>query len=252
MEVMISMAVMGLVLGFSYSSANHSLSMAQDSKERSTALRIAESQVELVKAYISNEGAAGALAASHYCMVYSSPPPNFSTETIPDANDFSSYPNACKHDNDRYHVAITPDGDDYRITARWESLFGGNSEVLVMYKFASTSPSGGGGGGGGGPPADTEAPSRPTNLSGVYDEMNAEIYLSWSASTDIVGVVGYYIYRDGSQVGSSLSTNYYDLVAHSSTHGYQVAAYDAAGNISLRSDMIMCTPGGGGEGTPCF
>jgi chitodextrinase len=82
---------------------------------------------------------------------------------------------------------------------------------------------------------DTTAPSVPTNLNGSAASVSL-INLTWTASTDNVGVTGYRIYRGGSQIGTSATTSYADgTVVGSTTYSYTVAAHDAAGNVSGQS-----------------
>jgi chitodextrinase len=84
---------------------------------------------------------------------------------------------------------------------------------------------------------DTTPPSAPTNLSGSASSAT-QINLSWTASTDNVGVTGYRIYRGGgtNPIGTSSSTTYSDLtVVGSTTYSYTLEAYDLAGNTSPRS-----------------
>lgn len=89
--------------------------------------------------------------------------------------------------------------------------------------------------------ADTIPPSTPTNLVATPLSPNA-ISLSWTASTDNVGVVGYQIFRGGSQVGTSTNTTYADIgLATSTMYTYVVTAYDAAGNVSAQSASAATT-----------
>jgi chitodextrinase len=68
------------------------------------------------------------------------------------------------------------------------------------------------------------------------------VAISWSASTDNVGVAGYDVYRDGSMLITLASTlNYTDTVAVGSTHSYTVDAFDAAGNHSTTPTAISVT-----------
>jgi hypothetical protein len=53
--------------------------------------------------------------------------------------------------------------------------------------------------------ADATAPSDPTNLVAV-PMSSTQIDLSWTASTDNVGVVGYEVFQDGVQVGTTANT----------------------------------------------
>ena len=55
--------------------------------------------------------------------------------------------------------------------------------------------------------ADTTAPTVPSSLTATAVS-STQINLSWSASTDVVGVTGYRVYRDGSLVGTSLGTTF--------------------------------------------
>ena len=93
---------------------------------------------------------------------------------------------------------------------------------------------------------DTTAPSIPANLSAVAISPS-QINLSWTGSTDNVGVAGYKIYRDGTQIAivtSATSTLYSYLdtgLQASATHTYAVAAYDVAGNVSVHSGQVSAT-----------
>lgn len=104
--------------------------------------------------------------------------------------------------------------------------------------------------------ADTTAPSAPTGLSGVSgtfaDTGEPFVQLSWTASTDNVGVTGYDVYRNGSLItgnaGYFLSdTSFVDTgVTYGTTYQYYVKARDAAGNISLQSNTLnRTTPSSG-------
>lgn len=85
------------------------------------------------------------------------------------------------------------------------------------------------------PPEDTTPPSVPENLSGSAVS-SSQVSLTWVASTDNVGVTGYRIYRNGTQIAARSTTNYNDTgLAASTAYGYTVAAYDASGNISMQS-----------------
>src|SRR3989449_4997214 len=82
---------------------------------------------------------------------------------------------------------------------------------------------------------DTTPPSVPTNLS-ASAVSSSQMNLSWTASTDNVGVAGYTIYRGGSQIATTSLTSYSDTsLSPSTTYTYTVAAYDAAGNVSALS-----------------
>ncbi len=83
---------------------------------------------------------------------------------------------------------------------------------------------------------DTQAPSVPAGLSATAAAYN-KVNLAWTASTDNVGVTGYYVVRNGvtiAQIGSV--TTYSDTTVSASTqYKYQLIAHDAAGNVSAAS-----------------
>ncbi|MBB6091981.1 chitodextrinase [Povalibacter uvarum] len=98
---------------------------------------------------------------------------------------------------------------------------------------------------------DSTAPSVPTGLTGSAASASL-VNLSWSASSDNVGVTGYRIYRGGSQIGTSATTSYADsTVVGSTTYSYTVAAHDAAGNVSGQSAVKnIATPDVTAPSTP--
>ncbi len=101
------------------------------------------------------------------------------------------------------------------------------------------------------PTGDTTAPSIPTNLAATAVSPSA-INLTWTASTDAVGVTGYKIYRAGTQVGTSATNSYSDTGLTASTqYSYTVSANDAAGNNSVQSTSASATTQAGAPGIAC-
>ncbi|MBU6415377.1 fibronectin type III domain-containing protein, partial [Patescibacteria group bacterium] len=91
------------------------------------------------------------------------------------------------------------------------------------------------------PVSDTIPPSTPTNLTATAVS-SSQINLSWIASTDTIGVTGYKIYRNGSQIATVATTSYSDTgLTAATTYTYTVAAYDAAGNTSAQSSSVSAT-----------
>jgi chitodextrinase len=71
---------------------------------------------------------------------------------------------------------------------------------------------------------------------------STRIDLSWKASTDNVGVTGYIIYRNGTQIGTTASTSYQSTGLKASTsYTYCVAAQDGADNKSAKSATVTKT-----------
>lgn len=92
-------------------------------------------------------------------------------------------------------------------------------------------------------PGDTSAPSAPSNLA-VSDSSNTWATLTWSGSTDNVGVAGYRVFRNGSEIGTTIDTYYNDEdFSLNSIFAYVVAAFDKAGNLSPFSNTVTSTDG---------
>lgn len=94
---------------------------------------------------------------------------------------------------------------------------------------------------------DATAPSTPTNLT-IVGVLSTEIDLSWGASTDAVGVVGYKVYRatgsstNFTQVATSTTASFENTGLQPSTsYTYRIRAYDAAGNVSAESNSANTT-----------
>jgi len=92
---------------------------------------------------------------------------------------------------------------------------------------------------------DTTPPSAPTGLQ-TTSVTSSQINLSWTASTDNVGVTGYEVWRcQGSgcssftRVGTPAGTTYSDAgLAASTSYTYEVRATDAAGNLGPYSSTL--------------
>ena len=91
---------------------------------------------------------------------------------------------------------------------------------------------------------DGTPPSQPGNLTATAPS-SSQVNLSWSASTDNVGVIGYNVYRNGVQLPTATvpdatpPTTYTDDTASPGTaYTYQVSAVDAAGNESSKAGGV--------------
>ena len=81
-------------------------------------------------------------------------------------------------------------------------------------------------------PADTTPPSVPTGLSGTAVS-NTQINLTWTASTDNVGVKGYQVFLNDVVVSTTTTPSFQHTgLAASTTYNYRVNAFDAANNYS--------------------
>lgn len=86
---------------------------------------------------------------------------------------------------------------------------------------------------------DTQAPTVPTGLSSS-SITQSDFTLSWVASTDSVGVIGYDVYQGGLLKGSTSSTNLKVAgLIPDSTYVMTVRAKDAVGNFSAFSESVV-------------
>ncbi|MGG1550507.1 hypothetical protein [Paenibacillus ferrarius] len=90
---------------------------------------------------------------------------------------------------------------------------------------------------------DVNAPTVPTNVAAV-SPFSTQVNVSWDKSTDTVGVAGYKVYRNGTEIASLNGnvTKYTDLaVAANTTYNYAIKAFDPSGNVSAASSTASVT-----------
>jgi chitodextrinase len=91
------------------------------------------------------------------------------------------------------------------------------------------------------PCPDTTPPTAPTSLTQTGSTQSS-VSLSWSASSDNVGVAAYNVYRDGSAAGTAQGTSYtFGGLACGRSYTLSVEALDASGNASPRSAVLAGT-----------
>ena len=135
-EVLIAVAVVSSVLVGAFSIANRSSTQIRASQERSEALKIASSAIEVLKA---NAGTAKekAVLGQPVCATT-----GFVTKAMVDngalptlANDTTSkYVAACNSGgNVTYSTSVTPvDASTFRINTRWDRVGGGDRQEVIM------------------------------------------------------------------------------------------------------------------------
>ena len=96
------------------------------------------------------------------------------------------------------------------------------------------------------PVVDTTPPTPPTNLI-VTATTSTTVSLSWTASTDNVGVTGYRVFNGSAPAGTSTTTTFIvGSLTPNTSYTFTVRAFDAAGNESQPSNAVntMTQPGG--------
>jgi chitodextrinase len=89
--------------------------------------------------------------------------------------------------------------------------------------------------------SDVTPPTTPTNLV-ANAVAPGQVNLTWTASTDNVGVVGYQVFRDNLQIATSPTASFSDTgLQPQTTHSYKVVAFDAGGNFSAASNIASAT-----------
>ncbi|MBE9913029.1 hypothetical protein G8C92_03120 [Paenibacillus donghaensis] len=101
-------------------------------------------------------------------------------------------------------------------------------------------------------PQDDEPPTAPADLKAV-GILDTSVNLSWTASTDNVGVTGYTVYQDGAPVlkvsGTTTSAAVVGLTPNTN-YRFTVKARDGAGNISAASNEVSVTTNPSASGLP--
>jgi hypothetical protein len=124
----------------------------------------------------------------------------------------------------------TPTGRYFRIVAlnRWNNTYGNSIYEIGVYGTAAPTP-------------DTQAPTAPTGLKTTLLTNNS-VSLSWTASTDNVGVTAYRVFRGTTALSDVTGLSITDTgLAAGTTYSYTVKALDLAGNISAASTAINAT-----------
>lgn len=138
-EVLLALAVVGLVLGVAYGAASRSSSIGRLAQERSEALKLAESQIERMKAMTTKDNADGLFdeppSNSGFCVLVEGSPPVYDFRKVADDNP------GCRigfyRISNNYNPA--PSSRVVAISVTWEQQ-GGNSggtppEVRMLYKL---------------------------------------------------------------------------------------------------------------------
>ena len=115
-------------------------------------------------------------------------------------------------------------GNPYRFNEIKTNLSTGKSEVELITDFE---------------PIDAQAPTVPTNLAFVSATDNS-ITISWTASTDNVGISGYEIYVDGALVlfVGNVTIATIGSLSQDTSYSIEILAIDEAGNSSAKTSPL--------------
>jgi hypothetical protein len=133
-EIMLSLAVLGAVVGASYAITSKSLAVATASQERSNATRLAETQIEYLKYLAENFPASlnaikgRASGSSGVCLSLNAD--GSVTDTLYNGHD------NCKDSSNLYTQVVTYRNDfgGYQIQLTWPSMTVSSNNVTIRYK----------------------------------------------------------------------------------------------------------------------
>ena len=131
-EVLIAMAVASSILALTYTTMNRNLLITQTAQERTEATKLAQGQLESLKAVTDTT----VPASTKFCfsttgVLTSGFSPSIPTDSL-DADDFTGYPGACNQES-IYYIAIKRTATkSYTIYVRWDRVDGGARDQVVM------------------------------------------------------------------------------------------------------------------------
>lgn len=115
-------------------------------------------------------------------------------------------------------------------TSEWDSFPSNTSSDLGSHTIEGNTPV-----------ADTQAPTVPSNLT-ASNVGETSLTVSWSASSDNVGVTAYDVYNGNTVIGTTASTNYaVSGLTPATNYTFSVRAKDAASNVSNASNSVSVT-----------
>jgi hypothetical protein len=134
--------------------------------------------------------------------------------------------------NDGYTTVGASDSGNYRYV-RYLSPAGSYGDIAEMQVFGSNSVA----------TSDTQPPAQPGIPALTAPASSSAVGLTWTASSDNVGVDYYNVFRNNVLLGTTLVPSFTDLTAAAGTaYNYTVDAVDAAGNTSpLSSPLDVAT-----------
>ncbi len=131
-EVLIATAIIGGALGISYGLVTNGVKNNEASQERSVAVKLAETQIESLRSYISTHPI---LPANNFCLDSTNTARDIAGALPAANNNPVNYPSQCITDN-LYVSGIHPEGNDkITVWVSWDSLKGPRTQVSIAYRI---------------------------------------------------------------------------------------------------------------------
>lgn len=132
------MAVAASVLAIAYATTNRNLLITRSSQERSEATRIAQGQIESLRAVFATAPSSIPSAAGvPFCIVGTTVQSTGFAGTVPNAvlmnEDMSGYPAQCQKDFYRFVITRDTAGKGaFHFYVRWDAIRGGTRDQIIM------------------------------------------------------------------------------------------------------------------------
>jgi prepilin-type N-terminal cleavage/methylation domain-containing protein len=127
-EVLIAIAVVSLILGGAYVTTSRSLQATRAAQERSTALKLAESQIEQIKGLVNTNPTAVFGAPSPFCIAAATGLPVDASEDDCGVDESG----AINSVEPVYHLSVERAGNDFTLTATWFNVSGRQTDSLQL------------------------------------------------------------------------------------------------------------------------
>ena len=139
-EVLIAIVVASSVLGVTYSTMNRNLLITRDAQERTEASKIAQGQLELLKAAVDR--AEPSVLSGTFCLDSGSSTARTGFAAAPTAglpDNFANYGPLCRNIGlgGLYNVAVTANAGFYKVYVRWVGVQanGQQAQVVMAYRL---------------------------------------------------------------------------------------------------------------------
>jgi type II secretory pathway pseudopilin PulG len=141
-EVLIALSVIGAVIGGAYATASRSLNVGRQAQERAEATRVAESQVESLKALAGSIDSSGdifdhegdfCVNAGEVVQTGSSSGQDTEVAVLETGTASAQYNEECVF-APRYFTSISREDNTFTVLVRWERIGGGIDEIKMLYK----------------------------------------------------------------------------------------------------------------------